>query len=134
MQELLNRFAPLPEVRSATAIMNIKEELLKLCLDGDFDQAKQLLSDSRGIVDINHDDGNLIYMAVKTGKLEAVKFLVENGVDFHIGNECPLQVAGGWGHEDIVDYLLSKGANPKVMLYTSAYGDSKIKAVVDKYL
>lgn len=90
---------------------------------------------SRGIVDVNHDEGHLIYMAALKGKLATVKFLVENGADFHVNNESPLQVAAGWGHVDVVEYLLSKGANPKVMLHSSEYNDdSKIKQVVNQYL
>ena len=122
-------------MRTTAAILNIKYDLLTLCLDEQFDLFKKLLNSTRGIVDIDYDDGYLIYMAAKKGKFEVVKFLVENGANVRLDDDATLKVAGGYGHCDIVEYLLKRGSNPKVLLYTMEYEKNpKIKQLVDLYL
>lgn len=62
--------------------------------------------------------------AVKKGDLEAVKKMVQNGQNLEAKDEASLgQTALGWaafiGYEDMVDYLISKGAS----LYATDRGD-----------
>lgn len=62
--------------------------------------------------------------AVKKGDLATVKYMVENGQDLEVKDTGSLeQTALGWaafiGYEDMVDYLISKGAS----LYATDKGD-----------
>ena len=47
--------------------------------------------------------------ACKTGNLEEVKRLIENGADVHTCDNYPLRMAAIEGHLDIVKYLIRKG-------------------------
>jgi len=134
--QVSNEFiCPTFDQRSTVSILGIKEDLLKLLLDERFEEAKELLESARHLVDINYDDGYLIYMAAKLGKLETVKFLVENGADFRICDETTLKTASGHGHFDIVRYLLSKGSNPKVLIGSRTYNqDPNLREIVEFYL
>lgn len=48
-----------------------------------------------------------------SGKLEIIKFLIENGakVDGYKGEGDPIRVASEYGYTDVVDYLIKHGAN-----------------------
>ncbi len=52
-----------------------------------------------------------LYLASREGYLEAVKYLVENGVDIHYNEDVTLKVAAMGGYLNIVKYLVEKGAN-----------------------
>jgi ankyrin repeat protein len=55
-------------------------------------------------------DSEMITSAVKQGCLEMVKYLVNQGADFRVQSDLPLQLANDHGHEEIVEYLTSLGA------------------------
>lgn len=40
-----------------------------------------------------------------------VKYLVEKGLNNHRNNELPLRTAVEYGHEDVIKYLVSQGAD-----------------------
>ena len=62
--------------------------------------------------DINTYLGNYpLIIAVDTGNLDIVKYLVEHGADIHIVHDFPLRTASEYGYLDIVKYLVEKGAN-----------------------
>lgn len=52
-----------------------------------------------------------IVIAVATGNLDIIKYLVEHGADIHIAHDFPLREASERGYLDIVKYLVEKGAN-----------------------
>ena len=52
-----------------------------------------------------------LYLASREGYLEAVKYLVENGVDIHYNDDVTLKVSAMGGYLNIVKYLVEKGAN-----------------------
>ena len=49
--------------------------------------------------------------AAKSGNLEVVKYLVENGADIHAEKDYALRLAAYNGHLDVVKYLVEKGVN-----------------------
>jgi len=49
--------------------------------------------------------------AVMMNEMEIVMYLVDAGIDIHVGNEAPLDVAIGEGNLSMVKYLISVGAN-----------------------
>jgi hypothetical protein len=53
-----------------------------------------------------------LHQAVEDGRLDLVKLLVEHGanVSVYYGDRTPLLVAQNMGHEEIAEYLRSKGA------------------------
>jgi ankyrin repeat protein len=58
------------------------------------------------------------------GDLDAVVLLVENGIDVHQKGEhgfTPLRVASEFGFTEIVEYLLSKGADPRSLAASEAW-------------
>ncbi|AJQ93249.1 ankyrin repeat domain-containing protein [Gynuella sunshinyii] len=71
--------------------------------------------------DINDTNGfgdNALHCVCVWGDIEAVKLLVENGIDIEQQGEggfTPLKVADEFEHEEIVKYLISKGANTEAL-------------------
>ena len=73
--------------------------------------------------------------AAENGQLEAIKYLVERGADFHLGNsggEIPLTRAASKDHQEVVLYLISKGEDINYqesnygmtpLLHAVSYGD-----------
>lgn len=49
--------------------------------------------------------------ACSDGRLDLVKFMVENGADIQENENYPIQLASGKGHLEVVKYLIEKGAN-----------------------
>ena len=52
-----------------------------------------------------------LYLASREGYLEAVKYLVESGVNINYNEGVTLEVAAMGGYLNIVKYLVEKGAN-----------------------
>ncbi|WP_444916859.1 ankyrin repeat domain-containing protein [Microbulbifer sp. JMSA003] len=70
------------------------------------------------INDTNSFGDNALHCVCVWGDLEAAKILVENGIDIEQRGEggfTPLKVAEDFGHQQIVDYLISKGASLKAL-------------------
>lgn len=72
----------------------------------------------RDINDTNGFGDNALHCVCVWGNIQAVKLLVENGIDIEQRGEgglTPLKVAYEFGHEEIVGYLISKGADPAAL-------------------
>ncbi len=70
------------------------------------------------INDINSFGDNALHCVCVWGDVEAAKLLVENGINIEQKGEggfTPLKVAHDFGHKEIVQFLISKGANTKVL-------------------
>ncbi|BCS82501.1 putative ankyrin repeat protein [Cotonvirus japonicus] len=62
-------------------------------------------------VDVQINDNCAIKWASQNGYLEIVKLLVEKGADIQAGNNYALRLASFGGHLEIVKYLVEKGAD-----------------------
>jgi ankyrin repeat protein len=70
------------------------------------------------INDTNALGDNALHCVCIWGDLEAVKLLVENGINLHHQGEfgfTPLRVAAEFGHTTIVEYLLAAGAEASAL-------------------
>lgn len=70
------------------------------------------------INDTNSFGDNALHCVCVWGDIEAVKLLVENGINIEQRGEgglTPLKVADEFGYSEIVSYLISKGANTKAL-------------------
>ncbi|PVD33794.1 hypothetical protein C0Q70_05055 [Pomacea canaliculata] len=58
------------------------------------------------------DDADKFVWSVKNGELAAVKEFVEKGgnVNCEVNSRSPLHYAADYGQEEVMDYLISKGA------------------------
>lgn len=66
------------------------------------------------INDTNTFGDNALHVVCVWGDLEAVRLLVENGINIEQqgeGGYTPLKIAGDFEYTEIVDYLISQGAN-----------------------
>lgn len=61
--------------------------------------------------DINYNESEALYLAVRYNRKKTVRFLIENGADIHANVEEPLTVAAELGHWDIAPTLVENGAN-----------------------
>ena len=74
------------------------------------------------LIDINDTNSfgdNALHCVCVWGDLDAVQLLVENGIDIEQRGEggfTPLRIAHDFGHQEVVDYLISKGAVPNALL------------------
>ena len=76
---------------------------------GDKNLVKSMIEDDKKIV--HTWDDFAIRWASRTGNLELVKFLVENGADIHAKNDQAVSWACLNGHLEVVKYLSEKGTN-----------------------
>lgn len=73
------------------------------------------ISDANVSIDFENFDGHTaLFKAARIGKLDSVKYLVQNGADVNKiddDNLSIIQRAAGFQHWDVVKYLILKGAN-----------------------
>ena len=62
-------------------------------------------------VNIHVNDDDAVAIASLGGHLDVVKYLVEHGADIHIEDEYALRWASRNGHLDVVKYLVEQGAD-----------------------
>jgi ankyrin repeat protein len=70
------------------------------------------------INDTNALGDNALHCVCVWGDFEAVKLLVENGIDINQRGEhgfSPLNVAVDFGFNEIADYLIANGSDPMVL-------------------
>ena len=84
----------------------INRVLAASALYGQFDIVKYLVDNVSGL-----DLGFALTMTADNGDLTIVKYLVEKGADVNNRNGLPLDFAREAKHQNIVDYLISQGAN-----------------------
>ena len=63
----------------------------------------------------NFSGEDLLIEASLNGRLEVVKYLIENEVDIHIRDDLPLISASENGHQEVVRFLVEKGADIHVL-------------------
>ena len=66
---------------------------------------------SYNITNLDHDYTDIMVLAVKTNRLDVVKFLVENNANIHAYDDFAVQIASKEGNLEILKYLESKGAD-----------------------
>ncbi len=70
------------------------------------------------IDDTNSFGDNALHCVCVWGDIEAVRLLVENGINIEQNGEgglTPLKIADDFGHQEIVHYLISMGASIKAL-------------------
>lgn len=74
---------------------------------------KELVDQGADIHQVNEKGATPMIFSVGKGKLDAVKYFVENGVSVNPedGRRHALHEAAKQGHIDIVDYLIKQGAD-----------------------
>ncbi|RTE76484.1 hypothetical protein BHE90_009067 [Fusarium euwallaceae] len=75
---------------------------------------KILLARSNIKIDLEHEEGTLLWWAARMGHEAVVKALLKSGIDADSGDGAewrPLAEAAGEGHEAVVRLLLDRGAN-----------------------
>lgn len=74
--------------------------------------------DFHSINDTNALGDNALHCVCSRGDLDAAKLLVDNGINLDQRGELgftPLNVALVFGHQDLADFLLACGADPKAL-------------------
>jgi ankyrin repeat protein len=61
--------------------------------------------------DIHAENGLALRNASRRGHLDIVKYLINNGSDIHAENDYALRYASYTGHLDVVKYLIQQGSN-----------------------
>ena len=95
-------------------------ELLKAVEEGNFQEVKRLIESGADVngrcLHKNLGEETALHVAVRSGSLEMVKYLVEQGANYkvtredHRGHHSVLWTACFRGNDVIVDYLLEHGA------------------------
>ena len=115
-----------------TQYNNNEKQLIEACKNGDLESAKKLI---RTGTDVNTKDSekvSALMYAVKSGNLDLIKELVRFGADIDYyyasyddrGKNVNIDIAFFAienGNNDIIEYLLSKGANPNDFLFFAIY-------------
>lgn len=92
--------------------------LVVACQEGKLETAKVLIKAGANVIRPRKDGSTCAFMAAKNNRLDVLKFIIgdNQGVFNELLNEAengrraPLWVAALHGHEDVVSYLIIKGA------------------------
>jgi ankyrin repeat protein len=93
-------------IKQGTSI-NIEEKptyFFKAIENGNMLQLKYLVEAQK--LDINAWDGHALYMAARTGRLDVVKYLVEQGADIRAKDYCALRCAAMNNNFKVMKYLM----------------------------
>lgn len=97
--------------------MDNKDKAIKiydLIKNGDTEQAKELIINDKSLLNYITPFGTWLHVAVRTGKMDMIKFLVEFGMDININEgvpkSAPIAHAASEGELSIVEYLFDNGA------------------------
>lgn len=82
-------------------------ELQRACQNGDLETIKSL----RRYTDIFTEEANALPIAAKSGRMNVVTYLLDEGADVHISDDLAIIWASEEGHFDVVKYLMSKEAD-----------------------
>lgn len=108
---------------SATPASGQISDLTYAAGEGQISTVAQLLKSGTNPNDLNQKGVTPLYSAAEKGHLKIVKMLVDQygaNINFQLPvNSCcynwtALMIAAAEGHKDVVQYLLSKGANPNL--------------------
>ena len=81
---------------------------------GDISVVKNLIKQDLSRLSMETPFGTWLHVACLRGQLEIVKYLISKGLSPNVrtgpANNRPLYNATTWGHFEIADYLLNKGA------------------------
>ena len=72
-------------------------------------------------IDPNYDEGYFLTIAAREGDSEMLQTLIEIGANVNIDNESALTAAANSKYKDCIKLLISKGANPDKLKFTTAY-------------
>lgn len=122
-----------------------EKALIEACKKGDLETAKKLI---RTGTDVNTKDDervSALMYAIKSGNLDLIKELVRFGADIGYyygssddrGKSVNIDIAFfalESGRNDIIEYLLSKGANPNDFLFFAIYKNdiNRVKEFISK--
>jgi len=104
-------------------------ELVKACLEGDFEKVKNLIEFK---ADISANDNQAVRVASRHGHLEIVKFLTGLGADITAKDNWALGAASVCGHFEIVKFLVENKADVKAddnFAVARAGGEDHLKIV-----
>ena len=79
------------------------------CETGNLDMIKMFISKPE--FSIHTDGGKCLRIASKNGFYEAVKYLIENGIDVHYNEDCAIKFACVFNHFEVVKLLVEHGAD-----------------------
>lgn len=94
------------------------EQLREAISTGNLYKANKIVKlNNLNLTDFINKDPTLLIEQVTIGNLHVVKYLVENGADVNLEKEniTPLYIASIYGFTPLIEYLLSKNANPEVV-------------------
>jgi ankyrin repeat protein len=102
------------DIKKADTNLQISEELIKACEDGDLGKVQQLITDGADINSKNKLGETLLELACKNSRTSVADFLLTKGVKPDIigynGFSVLHRACGEEGYLHIVELLLSKGA------------------------
>ena len=105
----------------------LAENMIKLTdaiAKGDADKVRKIIQ--RGMMDMNHDSGNLFTTLFGSSrKTEILKFLLQGGANPNVvidgGGNTPLYCAVLAGQKDMVELLMDHGASPQRVIPRLSY-------------
>ena len=92
--------------------------LMSAAASGDIQQVKEICADSAADVEYTNEDGfTALIWACLNGHIDVVRYLVDEknaAVNMPPNRHTPLRGAGNYGHLEVVQFLLNRGADPNV--------------------
>ena len=108
-------------------------------IEGDIEQIKRFLSEGADMDLLDEEESTPLYHAVKAGKTEAARFLVDAGADVNAGFSPPLSVAVDADDIAMAEYLIAHGARVDLpqrspLLEEASYSSSveMVELLIDK--
>jgi ankyrin repeat protein len=100
-------------VLSAACVKSIDQAIVRQ----DFQQIKSIVErDARVLDNTQGQDQPPLHLAIKTGNLNIIRYLVDNGAEVNGKNwdgDTPLHIAASRGDYEIMSFLVSRGADVK---------------------
>ena len=115
VKELLQDLEDLNSIKTEN-----RESLLRLAIKSDvsLEMFKLIVKNGADIFEVDEEGVGLIDEAIKKGRLDIVRFLIEKGIDPNTTKRksgfTPLMAAVSYGDEKITKYLLSLGVDTEV--------------------
>jgi ankyrin repeat protein len=104
--------------------------------DGNYSTLTHLSSDIKGFIEKNKDDKKLLWSlwvkATREGNIEAVKHLLDAGININKNNSTALSNAAEHGHVELMQFLVDNGAKLRPGILIDPVDNRNLDAV--KYL